>query len=100
MYYVYFQSNYKSSPSLAELAGILHLSVVQTQRIIKKLYNQTFSHRVLALRMNKAKKLITQTDMSVIEIAAAVGYNNAHNFFAAFKRETGTTPKQYRKKFT
>ncbi len=96
----YIQSNYKASPSVAELAGLLHLSVPQTQRIIKKLYNQTFTDKVLSLRMNKAKKLISQTDMPVIEIAAAVGYNNAHNFFSAFKRETGVAPKQYRKKFT
>lgn len=93
----YFQSEYDKAPRITELADLLHLSVGQTQRIIAKLYSQTFRERILLLRMNKAKNLLTDTNKSVEEISVATGYKTVHNFYSAFRVYNGKTPKQYRK---
>ena len=53
--------------------------------------------RILLLRMNKAKNLLTDTNKSVEEIAVATGYKTAHNFYSAFRAYNGMTPKEYRK---
>ncbi len=93
----FFQAEYDKSPKITELADLLHLSVGQTQRIIAKLYGQTFREHILLLRMSKAKNLLTDTDKSIEEIAEATGYKTAHNFYSAFKSYNEMTPKEYRK---
>ena len=46
--------------------------------------------------MSKAKELLTNTAMSIKEIAYNVGYNNHDYFFIAFRHMTGQTPAEYR----
>ena len=47
------------------------------------------------LRINQAKELLTNTDMSVFEIAEAVGFSDQNYFGRVFKKQTGTSPKKY-----
>jgi len=49
--------------------------------------------------MDYAKKLLGDTDMSVALIASKVGYENFTNFTQMFRKYTGTTPTEYRKKY-
>ena len=50
------------------------------------------------LRINDAKALLRNTDLSVTEIAFSVGFNNANYFSDLFKKEVGLPPLQFRKK--
>lgn len=50
------------------------------------------------LRMNDAKILLKNTDLSVTEIAFSIGFNNSNYFSALFKKEVGKSPLQFRKK--
>lgn len=52
---------------------------------------------ILQRRMEMACNMILSTDMSFLEIAYDLGYNNSHEFFAQFKKHLGQTPGQYRK---
>lgn len=56
----------------------------------------TFTEYVTNLRMEKARKLLAETPLRVAQIAAAVGYNDAHYFSWIFRKVTGTTPTDYR----
>lgn len=51
---------------------------------------------VTQLRMHRAKTLLEQSNTRISEIATIVGYDNPYNFSAAFKRELGLSPRQYR----
>lgn len=82
--------------SLAELSEMVHLSPAQLQRIIKKLYNQSFRERILFLKMQNAKQLIRDTDLPMQEIADRVGYTSFYSFYGVFKKYFGLTPSQYR----
>lgn len=93
---IFFLDSFCGMPKISELADLLHLSVQQTQRIIKKMYNMTFREYIAVLKFERAKSLLKETDMSIAEIAASVGYSNAHNLFKLFKDKTGITPSQYR----
>jgi LacI family transcriptional regulator len=53
-------------------------------------------HRV---RIEKAKKLLTQSRMKLEEIAEKSGYQSGNSFWIAFKQATGMSPKQYQKQF-
>lgn len=56
----------------------------------------TFIEYVTKKRMEKAKKLLSQTQMHSSEIAAAVGYKDPHYFSFVFKKTVGSTPREYR----
>jgi len=53
-------------------------------------------HRV---RIEKAKKLLTQSRMKLEEIAEKSGYQSGNSFWIAFKQATGISPKQYQNRF-
>ena len=50
-------------------------------------------------RIEAAKKLLAQTDQSVLEVMLNSGYNDLKSFRQLFKKSTGVTPKEYREKF-
>lgn len=49
------------------------------------------------LRIREAKRLLTETDMTLSEIADALGFCHESHFIAAFRREVGMTPAVYRR---
>ena len=83
--------------SLPELADKLQLSTVHTSRLIKRFYNTDFSNLFTCTRMNMAKSMIFETDLSLDNISEQIGYSYK-GFLAAFKRVTGKTPAECRKK--
>ena len=80
---------------VAEIAGCSpsHLSV-----LFSTATGRTFKDVVLGYRMDRAKELLCRQDRTVTEIAFEVGYRDPGYFATAFKRITGITPSQYRKK--
>lgn len=88
-------SNYNGI-TLKELSEYLHLSCQQTQRIIKKIYGQTFRERVVFIKMRNAKTLLLNTELSISQIASELGYIGTNSFFATFKKFYGVTPYKYR----
>ena len=47
--------------------------------------------------MEEAKKLLTETDLRIVEISAKVGYDNEKHFMKLFKTSCGVSPSEYRK---
>lgn len=91
----YFTTNYQNG-SLIKLAELLHLSPQQTQRIIKKMYSQSFSEKMIQSKMNYAKTMLLDSSLSVAQIALNCGYNSTNGFFVAFKKHFGKTPNEFR----
>ena len=53
---------------------------------------------ITSLRISDAKILLTNSDLSVTEVAFAVGFSSSNYFANVFKRDVGITPGEYRKK--
>ena len=66
----------------------------------QRLYDAGTSYKgiINEVRMQMAIEYLQATQFSVQEVAYLLGYDYSPNFFRAFKRTTGTTPTQYRKK--
>lgn len=83
--------------SVADLARELHTSPVNFHRIATRFGGVRPMEMVVRLRMRRAQDLLRTTDLPVRRIAEFVGYRNAFAFSAAFKRETGVGPREFRR---
>lgn len=64
--------------------------------LLKEAGRGTFPSFVNSLRVEQARRLLRETDRTVGEIALAVGVTNASHFHRLFKKETGSTPLEWR----
>ena len=87
---------YGGDISLAELAAELELTPGYISALMKKHTGLRFSEYLTRVRMEQAKRLLTETDARIYEIAAAVGYEDAFYFSRLFKRLTGVSPMDWR----
>ena len=79
-----------------EIATKLCLSYSSFRKTFKEYTGFSPARFINEVRMSKAKELLTNTSMSIKEIAYNVGYNNHDYFFTAFRHMTGQTPAKYR----
>ncbi|WP_068496656.1 helix-turn-helix transcriptional regulator [Paenibacillus kribbensis] len=68
-------------------------------RIYKQNTGIGISEQIIKFRLKHAKELLTETDLSIIEIASEVGYDDSKYFMRLFKKFETVTPTQYRKTF-
>lgn len=74
-----------------------NVSKLKVPLIIKTKFNLTFPQYVNKIRLIEAKRLLTVSDLNIIEIALKVGFNSATHFNRRFKDCFNVTPLQYRK---
>jgi AraC family transcriptional regulator len=82
---------------LEEIAAAAHLSPFHFARLFKKLTGATPHAYLASLRAARARALLAETDLSVTEIGARVGYSSPSHFARAFRQATGTTPSAFRR---
>ncbi len=93
----YIKKNYTEELTLKDTAEYFGLSQEHFSRSFKNYVGQTFTGYVKNLRVDKARELLVQTDLNIIDIAANVGEPDAKAFIRDFKRAYSVTPHQYRK---
>ncbi|MDY0289124.1 MAG: response regulator [Sphaerochaeta sp.] len=94
---LHFQDKTLSLDDVASSAG---MSPCYFSVIFKQQTGKTFSLYLTDLRINKAKDLILYTDDRSYEIGPKVGYDNASYFSTVFKKSTGMSPTEYKKRFS
>lgn len=91
----FFQKKYNEEISIEDLADELCLSVPQTHRIVKKVFDEGFKKTLIKQRIEHACMLIKQSELPLNEVAYNCGYTSYNGFLAAFKSYMGQTPKEY-----
>lgn len=91
------QANLGRELALEEIASAAHLSPFHFARLFKKLTGATPHAYLAALRVARAEALLAETDLSVTEVGARVGYMSSSHFAKAFRQSTGLSPRAYRK---
>lgn len=92
----YIYDHYNQPISMDTLAHLFHYSTRYLARVFKRKYGRSPLEYLLHLRINRAKTLLTQTDVPVSHIARSVGYTDMYYFNRLFKKLTGTTPVQFK----
>lgn len=89
-----------SDPNLdaASIAEVYNMSPSTITRLFRKYNNTGFLEFVHQTRVEKATKLLQQTDLPISEISALVGYTNAATMSRAFKAHANATPSMIRKR--
>lgn len=92
------EKDYSKELTLRGLADKFNANPVYLGRLFKEETGQTFTMYLNQVRMREAKKLLAGTDMTVAEIAAAIGYASAGYFTNQFKKMFSCFPREYRMK--
>ncbi|MEJ2633589.1 MAG: AraC family transcriptional regulator [Acidihalobacter sp.] len=82
---------------LPELADAAHISQAQLVRLFKDALGTTPMAYVASQRMDTARRLLTETDIPISELASRFGYADQSHFTRQFRKATGTTPARFRK---
>ena len=82
--------------SLTELARIIDLSPRHFSRLFRHTFGTTPHRYIMALRIKRAKELLTINRQSVAEVAFLLGFNSQSHFTNVFHKATGVTPVRYR----
>ena len=79
-----------------EVASAVNMSANYFSAIFSQKMQKTFVEYLTGKRMERAKKLLRETDKSSGEIAQEVGYKDPHYFSYVFKKNMGCSPREYR----
>lgn len=93
----YIVQNYNAPCSLNTLANQFFVNKSYLSRIFKETTGYTITEYINISRVQASKKLLTREDMSIHEVALAVGYTNLTYFERMFCKVTETSPLKYRK---
>ncbi len=92
----HLERNIHRSVNLEELANIAHMSQRSFLRVFLSATGTSPLAWVIAQRINRACRLLRNTDRRVTEIAFDVGFNDSNYFTRQFRKVTGLSPRAYR----
>ena len=93
----YVEENIRQPITLEILSEVVSLSPNYISTLFYKETGINFKDWLIAVRINKSKELLKNTQMKIYEIANAVGYEDTRYFSDVFCRSVGCLPSQYRK---
>ena len=85
--------------SLAVLSEKFHLNAQYISQLFKNEIGVNFLTYLTSIRIEKSKKLLISTSLSIAEVAEQSGYGDYRVFTKVFKKNEGVTPSQYRRDF-
>lgn len=94
----YIHNNFERDISLHDIARFVFLSPSYFTRAFKEETGMSPISYLLKVRIDRAKELLADTGLKISDIALNVGFSNQQRFNEMFKKYTGLTPLQYRKK--
>lgn len=73
------------------------MSKSKLSEMFHSIYGCTIVEFIMNYRIDKAKRLLLENDLSIQQIATTVGYSHQSSFTYIFKQHVGCTPREYRK---
>lgn len=94
----YLITHFSESLTTAQLAQQFHVSISKINADFNRVTNRTIKDFCTALRLEQADRMLRETDAPISQIAYSCGFSSESYLIQAFRRHTGTTPNNYRKK--
>jgi len=94
----YIEENYNKDIDLAMVSNHVSLNYSYFSQIFKTATGLCFVDLLKKVRIEKAKKMLLETDNKIYEISESCGFGDPKHFMKAFRGELGVSPRQFRKK--
>ena len=95
----YIDKNYMRALSLTDMSDYLGINGVYFSTLFKTETGITFKEYLTGIRIEKAKSLLVNEEIKINKVAELTGYGDYRNFCKIFRRETGSSPSEYREKY-
>ena len=92
----YIRHHYAEDIAVSDVAEHIGMSQSWLTKRFKQECGTNIVGYLLDVRIERAKALLAQTDMLIMEIACATGFENPGYFISVFRRAVGMTPRAYR----
>jgi AraC family transcriptional regulator len=92
----YIEERIAEAIGVRQLAAAVHMSPFHFARMFKQAVGHPPHSYITLLRMEHAKNLLSNSDLTLVEIAAGVGYQTQAHFTGVFHKHVGTTPRAFR----
>lgn len=89
---------YKEDISIRAAADLTNLSESAFCRYFKSRTQKSFFGFIIEMRLNESKRLLKETNLSILEICYESGFNNLSNFNRLFRKQFKESPVEYRKR--
>lgn len=93
----YIRNNYDQDLNMAVISNMLSMNYSLFSIEFKQYTGSNFVNYLRDIRMAEAKRILTETDLKIVEISQKVGYENEKHFMKIFKGACGVSPTEYRK---
>lgn len=88
----YIENNFYRNINLEEVSQTVDMNTAYFSTMFKKHTGKKYIDYLTDLRMEKARNLITNTNLKIVNIAQMVGYNSTKHFARIYKEKYGVTP--------
>ncbi len=96
----HINNNYQNTLTLHEIADSEHLNLHYLSHFINDNLGISFQQYLTDVRFEAVLEKLINTDMKIIDVVYECGFSDVNNFYKLFKKRYGTTPLNYRKKFS
>jgi len=93
----YIQNHFSEQITMEEVSGEVGLSCAYFSVLFKKAEGEGFAKYLTNIRIEEAKRLLRESQLTVAEICRGVGYHDLKHFTHIFEKATGVKPATYRK---
>ena len=95
----HIEKNFSDNISMSDMAARVNLSATHFNRRFQQLLRMTPTQYLRTVRVQAARRALTESSRSLAAIAAEVGFTDQSHFTKRFREVTGLTPKEYRRRF-
>lgn len=95
----YLREHYKEEVTVPALGESINFHPVYIARCMQKTFGCSPAAYLLRYRLERAKQLLLQTDLSIARVAEEVGFNQAAYFTSCFVKHEGLSPRKYRLRY-
>jgi YesN/AraC family two-component response regulator len=92
----YVEANYYRPLNVREICACTHLNPDYAGKLFKKETGMSLITYLNSYRINKAKRLLLDTDLNIADVSEMVGFQNENYFCSVSKKLTGATPARLR----
>ncbi|MGG1555769.1 response regulator transcription factor [Paenibacillus ferrarius] len=94
----YIKANLKDV-TREKAANYIYLNSAYLSRIFKRETGQSLIDFIIQAKMDRAKILLTESNLKIVDVCEEIGYENYSHFGQAFKKKVGISPLEFRKRF-